>query len=140
MRRLAWLLALALAACAPGPTPTPAPTPAATASPTPTPVPTPSPTPRPVVTLEGPGIGFSDRFRLAGDYNLTWTAETDAPEPCFHGAFLKVESGPEVGVVLASEMVTRDGSGSRDIDDLPDQRYFLEVPSSCVWSFTFTPR
>ena len=150
MRLLVSLALVALLAAACESTTSPAPGDQPTATPTekvsePTAEPTPEATPTAVaepVTITGSGISKSKPFALAGDYEVTWTAQADSSGGCYHGASLQRADGEFTFETLVNELISdaKPHSGTTNLYNLDATQYYVDASSGCSWSFTFTPQ
>ena len=101
------------------------------------------PPPLPVeapVTLDGQSSMLSRPFALrGGEYAVSWTAQTSAPE-CTHNATLHAsEDGRPVQPLGGGQVFGGAASGQTSLHDLPGASYYVDAISTCRWTITITP-
>jgi hypothetical protein len=97
---------------------------------------------RKAVTVSGKGISKSKTFNLAGDYEVTWTAQADSHVGCYHGASLARKDGEYVDGTLVNEIFkdAKKHTGTTNLYGLDATAYYVDASSGCSWSFTFAPQ
>jgi hypothetical protein len=96
---------------------------------------------RAAVTVKGTGISKSKPFHLAGNYAVTWTAQSSSSVGCYHGADLQRADGTAMFETLVNEVFSdaKSHTGSTNLYNLDDAQYYVDASSGCAWSFTFNP-
>jgi hypothetical protein len=96
---------------------------------------------RSAVTVKGTGISKSKPFHLAGNYAVTWTAQSSSSVGCYHGADLQRADGTTMFETLVNESISdaKPHTGATNLYNLDDAQYYVDASSGCAWSFTFTP-
>lgn len=90
------------------------------------------------ITRSGNGTLVTDRFHLAGDYRLDWTA-TDTGSVrvgCYHGSHIEPGRDGDVSVSVDGGKMSR---GTTHVYGLDAGQYDFWVSSGCDWTLTLTP-
>lgn len=93
---------------------------------------------RTTVARSGSGTLVTDRFTLAGDYRLDWTA-TDTGSTrvgCYHGSHIEPGRAGDVSVSVDGGQVSR---GTTHVYGLDTGQYDFWISSGCDWTLTLTP-
>jgi hypothetical protein len=100
-------------------------------------------------TVTGCGPWKSEPINLKGDYTITWSATTIRPDSCDLYADLERVDGQPFGETqaryggLVTDRFTGGGpwSGTTAEYNLDDTAWFVNggLPTTCNWTFTFTP-
>lgn len=89
--------------------------------------------------FEGSGNARSAPFHLAGNVDLTWTAEPTPTGPCRHLAALTRSDRPIASETIVDQAVSASSSATHRAIGLPEADYVIDVVSTCGWTFRVTP-
>lgn len=92
------------------------------------------------MTRSGHGELNTDKFFLAGDYRIDWTATApaDASAGCYHAVHLRPGfAAADVGAILNGPNERQ--SGTTHVYELDPGMYYLQAISGCDWTESLTP-